>query len=209
MRVNIRNIVTKYNIKFEQVVHVGAHWGQEYDAYIRYGAKEIVFIEPCRRAFHILEDKFYNNQNVRIINCACGDTDGEMDMFTGDYSINSGMSNSLLKPAKHLRIHPEVAFTNTETVRVRTLDFVLLPVFKSDLLVLDCQGYEGRVLKGATETLKNVKYILTEVNKTDVYENCTLVEEMDELLKDFTRVETGKWIQDSWADAYYCRKTLL
>ncbi len=211
MLLNFKELVKKYNLQFDKVIQVGAHWGQEYDDYVTCGAKRIVFVEPCAKAFEVLAVKFGGSPNVELLNYACGSPDDplEMEMFTGDETINKGMSNSLLKPAKHLKIHPEVEFPNTETVLVSTLDAILCGNYSCDLLVMDCQGYEGNVLNGATEVLKNIKYVYTEVNKTEVYENCTKVEELDGLLCEFRRVETGRWVGDSWTDALYIRRSLL
>lgn len=211
MLLNFKELVKKHNLKFNKVIQVGAHWGQEYEDYVLCGAGEIIFIEPCHKAFDVLEQKFGNNPIVKLLNYACGSPNDplEMEMFTGDETINKGMSNSLLKPAKHLQLHPEVEFPNKEMVLVSTLDAILCGDYSCDLLVMDCQGYEGNVLKGATNVLKNVKYVYTEVNKDEVYEDCTRVEELDGLLHEFKRVETGRWVGNSWTDALYISKKLL
>ncbi len=209
MLLNFKELVKKYNLKFDKVIQVGAHWGQEYQDYISSGAKEIVFVEPCAKAFQMLQTRFGNNPNVKLLNYACGSPEDpiEMVMFAG--SSNDGMSNSLLKPAKHLQIHPQVAFQEKEVVLVSTLDAILCGDYACDLLVLDVQGYEGNVLMGADKVLENVKYVYTEVNKDEVYENCTRVERLDFLLNKFERVETGRWVSNMWSDALYIRKTLL
>lgn len=75
---------------------------------------------------------------------------------------------------------------------------------------MDVQGYEGEVLKGATETLKGIDVVYTEVNRGSTYKGNALIEEIDEMLSEFTRVETywpsPNW---TWGDACYVRKTLL
>lgn len=211
MLLDFKQLVKKYNLQFERVCQVGAHFGQEYSDYIQCGAKEIVFIEPCLKAFEELRKRLGDIEGVRLLRYACGAPEDphEMEMHTGDNTVNYGMSNSLLKPEKHLAIHPEVEFDGNEIVNVRTLDWLLMPVFKTDLLVLDVQGYELKVLKGATETLRSVKYIYTEVNKDEVYEGCAKVDELDFILSDFKRVETGRWVRNSWTDALYIRRGLL
>tara|TARA_B100000965_G_scaffold362182_1_gene344050 strand:- start:137 stop:385 length:249 start_codon:yes stop_codon:yes gene_type:complete len=71
---------------------------------------------------------------------------------------------------------------------------------------MDVQGYELEVLKGATETLKNINYVYCEVNRDEVYENNAYVEEIDEFLAGYgmERVETN-WAGDIWGDALYIR----
>jgi FkbM family methyltransferase len=146
--------------------------------------------------------------NILIFNCACGDEIIEQDMYVSN--DNQGQSNSILKPHLHLKQHPEVRFTETEKVSVIPLDMLPFDRSNYNLLMMDVQGAEGLVLKGATETLKHIDCIYTEINRDFTYENNMLVEEMDEYLDNFgfTRTET-KWASDnlSWGDAIYIKES--
>lgn len=219
MLLNFSALCKKYSIKTKGVVAVGAHWGEEFNDYTVNGIEYMVFIEPCEKAFKELWARFHHNENVVLINRACSDYVGKAVMFTGDNTVNHGQSNSLLKPDKHLLLHPEVAFDGEEEVTVDILTNLLTkinpPAFGGKnwmetfkLLVMDTQGTEGRVLRGAMGVLKYFDFIYTEVNFGSVYENCTLVEELDFLLKDFDRVETGQRVGGLWSDSLYVRKKL-
>jgi hypothetical protein len=48
--------------------------------------------------------------------------------------------------------------------------------------------------------------VYTEVNKDEVYQGCTLVDELDKLLHEFNRLETGQWVGGMWSDALYIRR---
>lgn len=207
MLLDFKKIVRKYNIKAEGCIHVGANTAQEHPDYVAAGIKRFVYIEPVASTFNVLRNKFSAHHHIQLFNCACGDMDCEMVMNTG--SQNQGQSNSLLKMDKHLQIHPGITLPTTELVQVKRLDSLGLAHKGYQLLVMDAQGYEGHIIRGATETLKQINYVYSEVNKTTVYEKCTLVDELDNLLSDFERVETGAWVGDSWSDALYIRKTLL
>jgi FkbM family methyltransferase len=207
MLLNFPLIVNKYSIKANGCIHVGAHHAQEHADYVAAGIKRFVYIEPCAATFNVLKSKFAAHHHVQLFNVACGEVEGEQVMYTG--SQNEGQSNSLLKMHKHLQIHPGITLPNTELVTVKRLDNLGVANKGYQLLVMDCQGFEGRVLKGATETLKQVNYVYTEVNKDEVYQGCTLVDELDDLLHEFTRVETGTWIGNAWSDALYIRKNSL
>jgi FkbM family methyltransferase len=208
MLLNISALAFKHRLKIKGVIEVGAHWGQEYADYSSLGVKDFVFIEPCREAFEVLKNKFLGNPNVILYNHACGDVGGPAAMYTGP--TNNGMSNSLLKPKVHLTQHPDVLFTTTEEVDVELLDKLQFDRSKYNLLNMDCQGFEDRVLKGASETLKTIDYIYTEVNRLEMYEKNAVVEELDAMLPEFTRVETG-WASDyhGWGDSLFIRKSLL
>jgi hypothetical protein len=81
-----------------------------------------------------------------------------------------------------------------------------LPQQGFNFLNIDVQGFELEVLRGAAETLNYVDYILTEVNREELYEDCVLVEELDEFLDayGFVREETS-WGGGSWGDAFYVK----
>lgn len=220
MLLNFTELCRKYNIKSTGVIAVGAHFGEEYDEYVTNGIEHIVFIEPCEKAFSVLREKFQTDDRVFKVKRACSDYVGKAIMFTGDNTINKGQSNSLLRPDKHLFLHPEVEFDGTEEVSVDTLTNIISMIkpmaWGGDkwldgckLLVMDTQGTEGRVLRGAMGVLHYFDYIYTEINFDSVYENCTLADELDLLLHDFERVETGTKVGGMWSDSLYIRKSLL
>jgi len=76
-----------------------------------------------------------------------------------------------------------------------------------NFLNFDIQGAELKALKGMEEYLDNLDYLYTEVNKNYVYENCALVNELDEYLNKFglVRVETN-WTDYEWGDAFYIKR---
>ena len=215
MLIPLKQILEKYNIKVSGVIHVGAHWAEEHGDYINCGIKEFVYIEPCKEAFDILKLKFtYPSEfstglenYVSLFNCACGSEEKEDVMYTS--GNNQGQSNSLLKPMLHLQQHPEVVFDDAEAVKVIPLDMLPIQKEKYNLLVMDCQGYEGEILKGATETLKHIDIIYTEINTGETYENNMLVTDMDKFLEPFgfVRVETflpsPNW---TWGDAIFVKR---
>ncbi|MGD1699178.1 hypothetical protein [Dapis sp. BLCC M229] len=62
-------------------------------------------------------------------------------------------------------------------------------------------------MKGSRETLKNINYILTEVNRDELYKNSARVEELDEFLGEFNfqRSEIS-WEGETWRDAFYLKR---
>lgn len=207
MLLSFPSLVSKYSIKAHGAIHCGAHHAQEHADYVAAGIKRFVYIEPCAAAFNVLKNKFAAHHHIQLFNVACGEVECEQVMYTG--SQNEGQSNSLLKMQKHLQIHPGITLPNTELVTVKRLDSLGLAHKGYQLLVLDVQGFEGRVLKGAIETLKQINFVYTELSRDAVYENCTMVDEMDQLLGDFERVETGDWVGGMWTDGFYIRKSML
>ena len=96
----IENLVKRYNLKISGVIQIGAHWGEENEQYLKSDIKNIVYIEPFSKSFQILESKFKNQRNTIIINKAIDNFEGSVDLNIE--SKNSGQSNSILNPEKHL-----------------------------------------------------------------------------------------------------------
>lgn len=204
MLLDFNQLYDKYKMNAKGVIQVGTHFGEEDHLYIQKGIKKRLYIEPMAVSFKILMDKFSNDEDVILVNVACGDKKSKEVAYCD--STNQGMSSSLLAPKDHLWQHKEVVFDEAELWQIERLDDI--PFERSDynLLNLDVQGYEDRVLMGGLKTLENIDYVFTEVNRTDMYENCARIERLDEILHDFKRVETG-WASENhgWGDAFYLR----
>ncbi|MCL4419181.1 FkbM family methyltransferase [Patescibacteria group bacterium] len=209
MLINLGEILKKYKIEPKGIIHVGAHWAEEHDDYLSYGIGKFVYIEPCQNAYAVMKSRLGNcADDVLLLNVACGSKEGAMNMYASEN--NQGQSNSLLEPNLHLQQHPEVVFNSKEEVRVTLLDKLPIDKWAYNILAMDVQGYEGEVLKGATQTLQHIDIIYTEVNRGDTYKGNMLIEEMDEYLLDYQRVETywpsPNW---TWGDACYIKRSLL
>lgn len=194
--------ILKHKIRPKGIIHVGANTGQEYDTYIKMGCHRVMFIEPCSAAFSVLKEKFKGYPHVTIVNTACGSKVGQA--WINIEVANGGQSNSFLDMGTHTKLHPGIEFVDKEMVTITPLDFIDTNGY--DFLMLDCQGTEGDILKGAKETLKRMKWVYTEVNAQEVYKGCTLKPEIDELLPDFVEVETVWFKPGTWGDSLYKRK---
>jgi FkbM family methyltransferase len=208
MLLSLTDLIQKYSLKITGVIHVGAHIGQEIADYRKNNIKNIILIEPCKAAFQLLKNRYSSHHHITLFNCACAATDGEAEMYTE--TANNGQSNSLLQPIRHLEHYPNIVFTNKETVKVMRLDALTFDRAKYNLLNMDCQGAEGYVIIGGKQTLEHIDYVYTEVNEdaAQLYRNATGITHLDELLKDFQRVETS-WTEQGWGDSLYVRKTKL
>jgi hypothetical protein len=77
---------------------------------------------------------------------------------------------------------------------------------KYNFINVDVQGYELEVFKGGSEFLNSIDYIMTEVNRAELYKGCARIEELDTFLSEygFERVETT-WDGGTWGDAFYVK----
>lgn len=207
MLLDFSSLITKYSLQITGVLQVGAHHGQEVPIYRKHGIRKVALIEPCSPAFKILHNKYGKDPDITLFNCACGSYTGEAAMFTE--TANQGQSNSLLKPANHLKQYPTIQFKDTELVQVRPLDALPLPE-GLNFLSIDTQCSELQVLSGAKTVLESIDYIMAEVNApgAELYEGCTDINEMDQFLMywKFYRPEEPKWINNSWTDSFWIKQ---
>lgn len=205
MIVGFENYRSKYNFKVTGIIHVGAHFGQEYEGYKQeFGEVETHWFEPVDDMFKKLSENLFDKPKVHLYNYALGEKPNKLNMYidTG----NDGQSSSILKPKQHIEQFPHIEFkeSSIKEVKVERLDY--FNIEDCNMLVLDTQGYELNVLKGSPETLKKINYLFTEFNTIEMYENCPSLESIDEFLKPFGFERMETWYTDSnWGDALYVK----
>jgi len=207
MELDLKKLIKKYNLNLYGVINIGSHYFQERQLFEEIGIKNYLLIEPQKHAFEETVKKSTALNNCKILNCALSDKEGEMTLYCDKIEVNAGVSSSLLKPKDHLKKFPWVEFNREERVNVLKLDNIVLNKEDYNFIFIDVQGNELNVFKGGENTLVYIDVILTEVNFIELYENCCLVEQLDEFLKSyyFVRVETGKDL-GGYSDALYIKK---
>jgi FkbM family methyltransferase len=196
------NVFDKTKPSCRGIIHVGSHHGQELEFYLEHLTKNVMAYEPLKKNFAQLEEAWGSFVDCR--NKAAGNFTGRVDMFVE--SANGGQSSSILKPKKHLEQYPHITFDSKETCEIIKLDDDIKNKSDFDTLVIDVQGYELKVLKGARSLLSNIEHIVCEVNCDELYEGCAMVSDLDSYLIElgFKRVFTS-WIGGSWGNALYER----
>jgi hypothetical protein len=71
MLIPLQEILNKYKLNPKGVIHVGAHFAEEHEDYIKCGIERFVYIEPCKQAFGIMNDRI-NEEGALLFNVACG-----------------------------------------------------------------------------------------------------------------------------------------
>jgi hypothetical protein len=74
-----------------------------------------------------------------------------------------------------------------------------------DVLVLDTQGAELLVLKGATSLLPHIRYVRAEAADFEAYAGCCTLAELDDFLREygFRRIAKGRFAQKKGVGSYY------
>lgn len=194
------------NMKIKGILHIGGHYGQEYLLYKSKNIQNIMFFEPVPSNFAILKERLEGK--AILVNKAVGAESRKIEMFIE--TANRSMSCSILQPKLHLEEYPKIIFTSKIEVDMIKLDEIYIDKKKYNMLVVDVQGYELEVFKGAKILLKNIDYIVTEVNRKELYTNNPLIEDIDIFLGQhkFLRTDT-KWMSKGWGDALYVKQIKL
>jgi len=194
------------------VIHVGAHHCEElgyYRDFLKLSNEQIVWIEA--NPLLVNRCKQFLPTSI-ILQGVCSEQAGQIVDFTITKNLHDGnhASSSLLPLGTHKQHHPQVVVDRVIQTTTTTVDDLLAPyqeTNKANMMNLDVQGAELMVLKGALNTLQNIKYIYAEVNEEHLYEGCALMSELDEWLQPFgfKRVET-RMTQYKWGDALYVKE---
>ena len=203
MIIGLSEYRSKYDFSnIRGIIHVGAHEGQEYDDYNEYFYPNVPihWFEPQKDVYKILEKNLSGKLNNYFYNFALGSKNEELPIWRE--SQNSGQSSSFSKPQKHLEVYPHISFEMSDSLEIRTLDS--LNIMGPNVLVIDVQGFELEVLKGAKETLNRIDHIFCEINSDKLYADSPTVDEINSLLsaKGFTLREDW-WTSGNWGDGYW------
>lgn len=210
MIINLKEEILKHNIKCEGIIHVGGHKGQEYEEYLDCGIYKQIWIEAIPSFYEEIKAKLINDENCLVINATVYDIEKEIYFNVA----NNGASSSILDLKKHKEYYPYIIYDGKIKMKTKRLDN-LVKEFNIDLnlyngLSIDVQGVELNVLKSFGNNLNNFSFIQSEVNVEELYEKCSLINEIDDYLKlfNFTRVSTKMWDDGAvgWGDALYIKK---
>lgn len=198
----------------DTVVDVGANdgvWSQAVQALLN--PRSMFAFEPAPETFNRLESRFSDQSSVKLFNCALGAQEGDAKL----YEFETTQLNSLLAPAKGMEhVYGSDPVRRETLVKVVTLDAALgaEKVESVDLLKIDVQGSELRVLHGARETLSMTKAVLLEYLFMPHYEGqaefCQLhqfmVVEANFILYNLGHLAAAADGRLAWGDAAYIRQ---
>jgi FkbM family methyltransferase len=175
------------------VIHVGAHIGQERDLYAQYRLN-VLWIEPIEVLFAQLQKNIAHFPRQRAIRSLV--TDQEAANYAFHITNNAGASSSIFSLGLHKDVWPEVQETQTVEMNSVTLPTLLarehIDVTDYDALIMDTQGSELLILKGAESILRDFTYIKTEVADFAAYEGGCQLSDIESYLANAGFVEYAR-----------------
>lgn len=140
-----RLILKKIIKEDSNCIDVGCHKGEILDMFLKFSPKGKHFaFEPIPYLFRQLENKYRNK--AFIYPFALSDRKG----ITTFQLVKNAPAYSGINRRKYDIAHPEIEEIDVE---LRTLDEVIPPAMKIDVIKIDVEGGEFGVLKGAKELL--------------------------------------------------------
>lgn len=164
------------------VLDIGANTGKTAREFRTLFPKaHILSFEPLPGCFAKLEESMKGDPSFKAWNIALGDARGETTIEESSFHPSS----SLLRMTDlHKRLYPKSAGSITRTVRIERLDDVLKgeSLEPGIFVKMDVQGFEDKVIRGGTETLKKASAIQVETSFVQLYEGQPLFSDIHDLL---------------------------
>jgi len=180
----LQRYISQLGIK--AVVDIGGNVGQ-FGVDLRNSgfAGQLVSFEPVTKYYNVLKKTSERYPPWKSYNIALGDAEGTAEI---NVSGNSGLSSSLLvMKTLHLENFPSSKKASSELVTISTLtnEVAKLGLNPSEfLLKIDTQGYEGKILSGASDILKKIPLCFIEISISQLYDQeTTYLEILNYLLK--------------------------
>ena len=207
------------------IFDVGGNKGQSIEKYLKIFDKPIIHsFEPIKTEFDYMCSKFKNNKNIFLNNFALGDKIEEKEFNvtakTGNSSFNKiNLGTDWLKlKSKKYNTSEEGYVTSVQKVNVIKLDDYCKDnnISLIDLVKIDTQGYEDKVLKGSLNSIKQnkIKAIVTEIMFDNVYDKYFSFSDIEKFLVPYNFRMVGIDLSNNnlfsglafFSDVYYLNK---
>lgn len=175
-------------IKINSICDIGAHHGDiSLKLSTLFPESKIYSFEPYSQSYEALKKKVEINSNIVPVNCALSSSNGEMNLYINTQDSTNSLSPTGEMGKKYQSWQTETL--STEIVRVLTLNSWAKQnsIKEIELLKLDVQGFELKVLQGAEDYLKStVRLIYTEIEFVKIYKENCLYFELEGYLRQFS-----------------------
>lgn len=170
------------------IFDVGAYVGDTVEQFkFSFPESRIHAFEPFDESFEVMKNRFQKTDSIILNNVGIVDSEKKAGSL---YVTKNDGSSSLLKPKKSANkfwVGNPLLIQKKVEIRVNTIDKYCKEhkIHKIDILKIDVQGNEIKVLEGASHMLgrKNIKLIFTEISIAPSYRYQSEIDEIISLLR--------------------------
>lgn len=170
--------------EIDLVIDVGANEGQYGRAMRKLGfAGRIASFEPMRGPCQTLKAAAVEDGNWTVYAFGLGDEHGIREINISQNSVSSSLLKML---SEHEKFAPRSQYVGSESIEIRRLDDVFAEVSsdaKHIWLKIDVQGFEDRVLRGASAVLSRIEFVQIELSLRPLYDGQQTYRELASLLE--------------------------
>jgi len=180
-QINFDDLLKNKICKNPVIFDIGGNKGQSIEKYLNIFNQPIIHsFEPVKTDFDYMYQKFKNNKNIFLNNIALGDKTEKKEFNITAKTDNSSFNKInlgtdwLKERSKEFGTTERGYITSIQKVSVIKLDDYCKDnnINQIDLMKIDTQGYEDKVLEGSINTIKEnrIKAIKTEIMFDNVYD---------------------------------------
>ena len=178
---------------------IGANQGLLSAFWAKLPQVEIIYaFEPVASVFAELQGKAANEPKIIPVNTALGDSRGELTINVNEWNPSSSL---LPLSSRHMTEFPFATESRREKIRLARLDDLAAEKgFKPpDLVKIDVQGFEDKVLSGGAKTIGRARHCIIELSLDKLYQGSaqitdiiTMMDGLDFDLVDIVGEVTGQ-----------------
>ena len=189
------NYITRILQKKDEpiIFDVGANKGQSIIRYKKIFPNSLIHsFEPDKNETEKLITRYKNDNSITLVNAGLGEKDGNLEFNINAISTHSSFKNLIpnttwiKKRSKHAGVESKKYTTEKVYTKIITLDDYAEKknIDTIDILKIDTQGYENKVLEGANQLLKKnkIKIIQLELIFSEIYENPLAIFDVEKFL---------------------------
>ena len=167
------------------VYDIGAATGAYATAFAKVSTvSQVIAFEPLAESFAALEQRARVEPKIRCFRLALGEKDEQLHLHRSALRDTSSLLPINAAMRRHFPLGAQIEAP--ESVAVARLDAVVaehgLP--DPDLVKVDVQGFEDRVIRGGAETLRSAKLCILEVSFRPMYEGSAQFDDVYTLMRD-------------------------
>jgi len=195
----------KKNSDLKNIVDVGGHTGETVEMFLKnFSLNNIFSFEPSQKNFRALSSnllnfkKKYSSTKIALFNYGLGEKNYQTHINNTIESSSSTInpinreSKYYKKKLKYLMTSDKLYISKCELIEIKTLDSFIVSenINCIDLLKIDTEGYELKVLSGVSNNFKIIKYIYFEHHYDNMLDKGYVFSDIHNLLKryDFKQV---------------------